>query len=195
VTGPGHASVRRHAAVLAVILAGTALVLARQGRVWWCQAGGLSPWSWDIWSLHNSQHLLDPYTFSHVQHGLLFYGLGLLLLRRYGPALRFGAALALEALWEIAENTDQMIERYRTVTISLDYFGDSILNSLADIVACAAGYGIAAALPAWGSVALFAVIEATMLLCIRDSLLLNIWMLVSPSQRLMRWQMGGQPPV
>ncbi len=193
-SGPESGSLRRPLLVMLLWLALAALVLTAQGRDPWCRQGGLSPWSWDIWSPHNSQHLMDPYTFSHVQHGLLFYALGRVLLRRWSPTARFGAALGVETVWEILENTDRMIERYRTVTISLDYFGDSVLNSLADIAACAAGYGLAGVLPAWISVALFVAVEGAMVLVLRDSLLLNIWMLLAPSERLMRWQMALRPP-
>ncbi len=193
-SGPESGSLRRSLLVMLLWLALAALVLTAQGRDPWCRQGGLSPWSWDIWSPHNSQHLMDPYTFSHVQHGLLFYALGRVLLRRWSPTARFGAALGVETVWEILENTDRMIERYRTVTISLDYFGDSVLNSLADIAACAAGYGLAGVLPAWISVALFVAVEGAMVLVLRDSLLLNIWMLLAPSERLMRWQMALRPP-
>ncbi len=193
-SGPESGSLRRPLLVMLLWLALAALVLTAQGRDPWCRQGGLSPWSWDIWSPHNSQHLMDPYTFSHVQHGLLFYALGRVLLRRWSPTARFGAALGVETVWEILENTDRMIERYRTVTISLDYFGDSVLNSLADIAACAAGYGLAGVLPAWISVALFVAVEGAMVLVLRDSLLLNIWMLLAPSERLMQWQMALRPP-
>ncbi len=193
-SGPESGSLRRSLLVMLLWLALAALVLTAQGRDPWCRQGGLSPWSWDIWSPHNSQHLMDPYTFSHVQHGLLFYALGRVLLRRWSPTARFGAALGVETVWEILENTDRMIERYRTVTISLDYFGDSVLNSLADIAACAAGYGLAGVLPAWISAALFVAVEGAMVLVLRDSLLLNIWMLLAPSERLMRWQMALRPP-
>src|SRR5262245_22437002 len=120
-----------HVGVLAVILAGTALALAAMGRVWWCEAGDTALWSGDIWTRHNSQHLADPYTISHVLHGIALYGaLWLLLRRRAGPVVRIAIALAIEVAWELIENTDTMIERYRAVTISLDYYGDSIVNSL-----------------------------------------------------------------
>lgn len=177
-------------AALSGILAATAWILHGMGRIWWCQCGGLVPWSWGVWSEHNSQHLFDPYTFSHIQHGLIFYWLFFFLLRRIRPTGRFALALGLEATWEILENTPFMIDRYREVTISLDYFGDSIINSLADIVTCAAGYGLAAMIPFWSTALVFAVIEGGMVLWIRDSFLLNIWMLISPSDAIRNWQIG-----
>jgi hypothetical protein len=170
----------------------TAIILSLMGRTWWCQCNSAVPWSWDIWSMHNSQHLMDPYTFSHIQHGFIFYVLMFLILGRRSPVLRFTAALSLEAAWEILENTSFIIQRYREATISLDYFGDTILNSLSDILACALGYGLASMLPIWSSVALVTLVELVMLITLRDSLLVNILMLVAPLDAVRDWQMRGQ---
>ena len=126
-------------AVSLVVVAATVL-LSFQGRVWWCQAGDYSPWSWNIWSTHNSQHVVDPYSFTHVLHGVLEFWLIGLVFRRMPLAWRFFVAILIESSWEVAENTSYIINRYREATISLDYFGDSIINSLADIVACASGF-------------------------------------------------------
>jgi hypothetical protein len=183
---------RQPATALAGVLSLTALILMAMGRTWWCKCGLPVPWSWDIWSMHNSQHLMDAYTFSHIQHGFVFYGLFYLLLRRRSHLIRFTAALTLEAAWEILENTSFIIERYREATISLDYFGDTILNSLSDILACAFGYGLAFLIPAWSSVLVFTLIELVMIYTLRDSLLINVLMLVSPLEAVRTWQMGGK---
>lgn len=104
------------------------------GRVWWCACGSWQLWSFEVLSRHNSQHLLDPYTPTHLQHGIGFYFLTWLLLSGWlGSAARFFVAMAVEAVWEVVENTAAIIEQYREVTISLDYYGDSIINSLADM--------------------------------------------------------------
>ena len=130
-----------HWAALAVVLAGTALVLHSMGRPWWCQAGDLVPWSVEIHSRHNSQHLVDAYSLTHALHGLLFYwGLWLVLGRVAGATARAAIALGIETTWEIVENTDFIIERYRAATISLDYYGDSVINSVADIGCFVGGY-------------------------------------------------------
>ena len=162
------------------------------GRPLWCDVGDLSPWSSEVHSTHNSQHLADPYTLTHMLHGIAFYWLLWMLTgSRLAVGPRFVVALALEASWEIFENTDFVIERYRTATISLEYFGDSVINSAGDIAACAAGYVAAMLLPVWGSTAAFIAIEALLLLWIRDSLLLNILMLVAPIDAIKNWQAGG----
>jgi hypothetical protein len=162
------------------------------GRVWWCQCGQLNPFSGEIASQHNSQHLFDPYTFTHVLHGILFYALLWLILRRwFGIAERFVIAIGIEAFWEVIENTSIVIERYRETTISLGYYGDSILNSATDVIACASGYLLAMWLPAWVSALLFVGLETTLLWWIRDSLVLNIIMLISPSEAIKGWQQGG----
>ena len=175
------------ASVGLVVLA--ALLLRGMGRVWWCQCGLLNLWSGEIASMHNSQHLLDPYTFTHILHGIALYALLWVLLRkRTSRSFRFVLAIGIESLWEIIENTSIVIERYRETTISLGYYGDSIFNSIADIAACALGFGLAIWLPVWGSIALFLGIEGFLLWWIRDSLLLNILMLLWPLESVRNWQ-------
>jgi hypothetical protein len=161
------------------------------GRRLWCACGSLSPWSWDIWSQHNSQHVLDPYTFTHVLHGALYYALLWLLLGPRWPGLRFVLAVAVEVGWEVGENTDRVIEAYRESTISLNYYGDSIVNSVADVIAFALGYAGAMRLPVWLSALAFVAVEAALLLTIRDSLVLNVVMLLHPFAAIKAWQMGG----
>ncbi len=166
------------------------IALAGMGRVWWCQAGDLWPWSWDVWSQHNSQHLVDPYSLSHVQHGIgLFLLLTVLFGSRFGDSVRTLLVALVEATWELVENTNWMIDRYREVTISLDYYGDSILNSLGDYGTCLAGVLIARRLPWQASLALFVALEIVSVLWIRDSLLLNILMLLFPIEAVRQWQM------
>jgi hypothetical protein len=168
-----------------------ALILHGMGRRLWCACGSPVPWSWNIWSEHNSQHLLDPYTFTHVLHGVLFYAVLWSVFRARWPAARALLALAVEVAWEIAENTDAVIESYRESTISLNYYGDSVANSVADVLAFALGYALALKLPARVSVAACILVELALLLTIRDSLLLNVVMLVYPIEALKTWQMGG----
>ncbi len=164
------------------------LVLWQMGRSWWCSCGSPVPWSWDIWSSHNSQHLLDPYFFTHVLHGVLFFGGLHFLMPRWSNNSRFLLAVIVEACWEILENSPIIIERYRAATISLDYFGDSILNSISDIAACALGYWLASSVRWWWSVIFVAVVEVMLLLTIRDCLTLNVIMLVHPIEAIKQWQ-------
>ncbi|MEP6787426.1 MAG: DUF2585 family protein [Acidobacteriota bacterium] len=162
-----------------------------EGRVWWCQAGDYWPWAWDIWSMHNSQHLIDPYSFTHILHGVLEFWLLGLLFRNVPVVWRLLMAVMIEGSWEVAENSTYVINRYREATISLDYFGDSIINSISDIVCCATGFTIAYKLRFWESLALFAVTEAILIVTVRDSLLINIIMLIYPIEAIKHWQMGG----
>ena len=174
-----------------IIIAVAAFVLLLQGRVWWCQAGDYSPWAWDIWSTHNSQHLVDPYSFTHILHGVLEFWLIGLVFRKVPMAWRLLIAVVIEASWEVAENSTFVIERYRAATISLDYFGDSIINSMSDIFCCATGFVIAYKLKFWKSVALFLATETVLIFWIHDSLLINIIMLIYPIEAIKVWQMGG----
>lgn len=162
-----------------------------QGHVWWCKAGDFSPWAWDIWSTHNSQHLIDPYSFTHILHGVLEFWLIGLLFRRVPVVWRLFMAVMIEGSWEIAENSSFVINRYREATISLDYFGDSIINSMSDILCCATGFVIAYKVRFWKSLALFLATETILIVWIRDSLLINIIMLIHPIDAIKVWQMGG----
>lgn len=168
-------------------------VLRAMGRIYWCACGSLVPWSFDTWSRHNSQHLIDPYLGSHVLHGLIFYALFRLALGVDRTTLRLLGAMVLEAAWEIAENTPMVIDRYREGTASLDYTGDSIANSVSDLAACVAGYVLASRAPVWVTVTLGIVTELVMLAWIRDNLTLNVIMLVWPIEAIKQWQVAGAP--
>lgn len=181
----------RHILIALTIFVATAIALSAMGRIGWCKCGGTFLWSGDIVSTHNSQHLFDPYSFTHVLHGIALYGIVWLFVgSRTTPATRATIALALEAAWEVFENTSFVIERYREATISLDYYGDSVLNSLSDIAASVIGIALAMTVPIWASIALFVIVEVTLLLWVRDSLVLNIIMLAFPLEALKEWQMG-----
>jgi hypothetical protein len=176
------------AAAGAAMLATAALAERALGRKLWGISGQPGVWSGDIQSQHNSQYLFDPYTFSHITHGMLWYGMLWLVARGLPPRLRIVIAIAIESAWEIIENTDTVIRRYRAATISLHYFGDSIMNSMCDILACIAGLMIASILPARLSMLLVVILELALALWIRDNLALNVLMLIHPIRAIQNWQ-------
>jgi hypothetical protein len=178
----------RTSVFLTLITVLMAAILHQMGRVFGCLCGSWIPWSWDIWSRHNSQHLIDPYSLTHVLHGVILWGILSLSLSRQRPHVLFCIAIVIEALWEIVENSPIVIDRYRTVTISLDYTGDSIVNSLGDLASCAIGYFIAARLKFVRSALLFAACELLLLVTIRDCLVLNVVMLLCPVEAIRQWQ-------
>ena len=168
-----------------------AAALLWMGRVAICKCGTVKLWHGVVQSSENSQHLTDWYTFSHVLHGLIFYAVLTMLMPRVSWAARLAMAVAVEAGWEIVENTEMVINRYRTATISLDYFGDSVVNSVMDTLSMVFGFTLAATLPVRASVGLGVASEMFMAVMIRDNLALNVLMLVWPVEAVARWQGGG----
>jgi hypothetical protein len=181
----------KYGVAAAVITASVAAVEFAMGRLPWCRCGYVKFWHGIVYSSENSQHLTDWYTFSHVLHGIGFYFLLWLGARRLSPGARFVSAVLLEGIWEVAENTPFIINRYRAATISLDYYGDSIINSVADVVAMMLGFWIARRAPVWVSLGVFIAVEVALAVMIRDNLTLNILMLIHPFELVKRWQLGG----
>jgi Protein of unknown function (DUF2585) len=174
----------------AIIVVG--LLLERQmGRTPFYKNGPVRLWSGDITSDQNSQQIFDPYSFTHVIHGAAFYGLTRLVpaTRALGPAVV--AAVTLETAWEVYENTNQVINRYRAETVSLGYYGDSMLNSFFDVVACLIGLALAWRKRAWITLSWVIAVELILAVWIRDNLTLNILMLIHPIQSIKAWQMGA----
>jgi hypothetical protein len=161
--------------------------LGPDGRFGW--------WEGNIWSSECSQRLADPYSFSHVAHGILFFGLLWLVARKVPVSYRFLVAVLLEAGWEVLENSPLIINRYREATIALGYVGDSMVNSLSDIGMMSLGFLFAFRARPWASVAAIIAMEVGCALWVRDNLTLNIIMLLHPIEAIKAWQMAGQPPL
>jgi hypothetical protein len=184
---------------LARILAGFFLVLALVAGIEW--AVGRSPLGPDgkfglvegnIWSSECSQRVADAYSFSHLAHGILFFGFLWLVARRWPVGTRFLIATVIEAGWELLENSPIIINRYRDSTMALGYTGDSILNSVSDIGMMALGFLLAWRLPVWATVATLVAMEVGCALWIRDNLTLNVIMLIHPIEAIKHWQMGAR---
>jgi hypothetical protein len=185
-----HGQLRWRLGAIAIVAAAASIELA-MGRVPVCRCGYVKLWHGVVQSSENSQHITDWYTFSHIIHGIGFYAVLWLAARRLPAGARFVIAVLLEAAWEIVENTPLVINRYRAATIALDYFGDSIVNSMSDIGSMMLGFWIARRSPVWLSVALVIVLELLVAAIIRDNLTLNIIMLIHPFEAIKRWQTGG----
>ena len=181
----------RYLVLTAAIVAAAAVTLFVMGQVPICKCGYVKLWHGVVSSSENSQHVSDWYSFSHVIHGFAFYGLLYLVAHRWPLGLRLAIAMLLEASWEVFENTDFIINRYRAVTISLDYYGDSVLNSVFDMLMMALGFVIAARVPVWVTLVLVVAMEGFVGYWIRDNLALNIIMLIYPLESIRAWQMGG----
>jgi Protein of unknown function (DUF2585) len=185
---------RGYGLIGAGLIAATAVVLLAMGRVPICTCGEIKLWTGEVFSADNSQHIADWYTPSHVVHGVLFFGLLWLVARRVPRGLPLGlravVAIAIEAGWETLENSPIIIDRYRAATAALGYSGDSVLNSVSDILFMVVGFFLAARLPVWASVALVVALELFTAGMIRDNLTLNIIMLLWPLDAIRNWQLG-----
>jgi len=177
--------------LLAIVaaFAATAVLLRFEGRLWICACGSVRAWTGQICSSDNSQHFLDPYSFTHLLHGFLFFWLIAWLASRLKSNWQIVLAVGIEALWEVFENTNFIIDRYRSTTAALGYTGDTVVNSFGDIVCCLVGFLIARRLGLRRSFVAFLVLELILILWIRDSLLLEIVMLIVPIDAIRTWQM------
>jgi hypothetical protein len=186
-----HASAFLDLTLLCLLIGLAGFLEWRMGRPVKYRNGPVSVWSGNIKSDQNSQQIADPYTFTHLIHGAAFYGLTRVALGSASVGLRAIVAIALESTWEVYENTDTVVERYRATTISLGYYGDSLINSLADIAACGVGFLLAWRLPRATTFGWVVAVEVMLAFWIRDNLTLNIIMLAHPFAIIRRWQMGA----
>lgn len=191
---------------IAVALLTLGMVVAMrffEGRLWFCECGSIRVWIGDVWTSHCSQHLFDPYSVTHFSHGLFFFwifmGISVWLTRHGGKGISiawmFAGSLALAAGWEVLENSSFIINRYRTATMSLDYLGDSVVNSLGDLLCCAAGFWVAKKIGLWKTVAVFVASEIVLLFLIRDGLVLSTFMLIWPIDWIKQWQVAAKSAI
>lgn len=182
---------RRYWMVALVIVALAAAAELAMGRHPICTCGTVKLFVSTVNGPDNSQHLADWYSPSHLIHGFLFYLVGWIVLRWRPPGERLILATAIEAAWEVLENSPIIIDRYRAATIALGYTGDSVLNSMCDIGFMMLGFGLARRLPLAASIAICVGFELLTLYVIRDNLTLNVLMLVAPNDAIRHWQAGG----
>lgn len=182
---------RRNALAVLGVLVAVAAIELWMGRVPICACGNVKLWHGVVASSENSQQISDWYTFTHVLHGFAFYGLLRVVARRWTAGARLVAAVSIEGVWEVIENSPVIIDRYRQTTISFDYYGDSVLNSIADIGAMMLGFWLARRMPVWATVAATAITEIVLAIAIRDNLTLNIIMLLHPVDAIRQWQLGS----
>ena len=174
--------------VLVAIAAG---IEYSMGRIPMCKCGTIKLWYGGRGDSEMSQHLTDWYSYSHVLHGIIFYWLLSVVAKgRLSVPARLVIAMGLEAGWEIFENTPFIINRYRAQTMSRDYLGDSIVNSVGDMLSMLVGFLLASRLPAWVTVFLLIATEVILLALIRDNLTLNVIMLIHPVEWIKQWQMA-----
>jgi hypothetical protein len=182
-----RAKVAAWLAILGVIIVAI-MLLYQQGRFWLCTCGHFRLWVGDIWSAENSQQLLDPYSFTHLLHGFIFFWLLAWALPKLAWEWQLWIAITIEAVWEVFENSAFIIDRYRSETASLGYQGDTILNSVSDILICGLGVLLARKIGFRRSLALLIVTELVLLFWIKDGLILNIIMLIHPVEAIKAWQ-------
>jgi hypothetical protein len=187
---------RLYLLVAVLLISATALVELLMGRIPICQCGYIALWYGNAYGSGNSQHLIDWYSFSHIAHGVVFYFLLWLVARRLPVRMRIVLAILIECVWEMAENSPFIIERYRAITSALDYTGDSVINSVSDILMMSFGFYLASKLRVWHTLLLVIFLELFTLYEIRDNLTLNVVMLLHPVPAIKTWQLNADivPP-
>lgn len=176
---------------MVAVLAGGVYQLRSQGRLWRCSCDYILLWSSDYWGPNTSQHLLDPASFTHALHGFVLCGLLAWVVPRVSPVWRLWMAVSVEVLWEIVENSEFVIRRYREGTAAFGYHGDTIVNSAGDVLACGLGFALARRLGFRRAFVVFVIVEAVLAVWIRDGLLLNVVMLAYPIDAIREWQAAG----
>ena len=176
---------------MAAVLAGGVYQLRSQGRLWYCSCDYLLLWTNEYWGPSTSQHLLDPASFTHVLHGFVLCGLVAWVVPRVSVVWRLWLAVSIEVLWEVLENSEFVIRRYREGTAAFGYHGDTVVNSAGDVLACGLGFALARRLGFRRALAVFVAVEVALAVWIRDGLLLNIIMLIYPIDAIEAWQAAG----
>ncbi len=175
---------------LLVFLIIMTVYLNAQGRLWFSASGDVLLWVGDAFSNENSQQLLDPYSFSHFLHGVIFFFILKYAFRNFSLESRFVASVMMEGCWEMLENSAIIINRYRDATAALGYNGDTIYNSYGDLLSCSIGFIVARYVGLKWSILLFIAIELICLFWIKDNLTLNVIMLIYPIEGIKDWQLG-----
>jgi hypothetical protein len=171
---------RRFWGAVVLMLVATVAILFAFGRSVWCPHGDWAVAVWQTDGAHLSQHLLDPYSFTHIEHGVLFFFALVWLLPKTSLSTRFVLALLLESAWEVVENSSWLIHTFRQDALAQGYVGDSIVNALSDIACCALGFWFAARTRWYWGVALLVVTEIVLYLTISDNLVRNILLPIWP---------------
>jgi hypothetical protein len=166
------------------------LILLALGQPLICTCGTIKFWEGVVFSEGNSQHITDWYTFSHIIHGFIFYAVARKLFPKSSKMQWLLFSVGVEVAWEIAENTPMVIEHYRQQALAVGYSGDSVLNSISDILSMALGFFAASRLPVWLIVTAAVIMEAFTMYIIRDSLALNVINLMYQFDSIKKWQGG-----
>jgi hypothetical protein len=182
---------RKPTVAIVLTLIATALILAAMGRLWIASSGRVLIYAFDTWSSDNSQHLADAYTFAHAIKGVAFFWMLAALFKKLTVGWRLWIATVIEAAWELVENSPPVIERFRAVTVSLGYTGDTIINATGDILAMMIGFAVAKAIGFKKSALLFVAVELLLAFTIRDNLTLTVLMLSFPIDAVRVWQAAG----
>jgi len=194
---PGHISPRYYGAAAILLIGVQIAILHHLGQPFLGASGRILLWVNDPWSPDMSQQLADWYSFSHIIHGFIFFAVLRLIAPRLPLGVRLLLAMGVEIGWEITENSPAVIQHYRQQALAAGYVGDSILNSVSDVVMMSAGFLFASRVPGRIVIAIAVAFELFTAVMIRDNLTLNVINLIAPSGwapivAIHDWQAGAK---
>lgn len=150
---------------------------------------GIKLWHSVISNYGNSQHLFDWYSMVHVLHGLAYYWLVTLFDRKNKLSIiqKFVIAVFLSCAFEVIENTKWIIAAYRSHYSTFHYTGDSVVNSIGDVISVSIGFWVTTKAKLWMSITFFCVDVILIVYALNTVITSNTIIILDKIQHMKFW--------